>query len=257
MINVSNAFLDAIYNQDIRSFIYGVAVSLQDGTFISLNNDAIYDGGVSIEDSVSEDSELQLGSAIINKLTLSLINFDGRYDIYDFTDARISVQIGLKINGAIESFQRGVYIVTEQDYNNSLLTLTCLDNMSLFERPYSETMLQYPASLLEIINDACTACGVMLATTDFPNSSAIIPAKPNLQGVTFRDVISWAAQCAGCFAKIDNHGLLEIKYYDLNLLQSISDELLEDWAEEVNLCTESEEDLLKMADGKSFLNYVR
>lgn len=239
MINVSNAFLDAIYNKDIRSFIYGVAVSLQDGTFLSLNNDAIYDGGVCIEDSVSQDSELQLGSAIINKLTLRLINFDGRYDIYDFTDARISLTIGLKINGAIESFQRGVYIVTEQDYNNSLLTLTCLDNMSLFERPYTESMLQYPASLLQIVQDACTACGVILATTDFPNCNAVIPVKPNLQGTTFRDVIAWAAQCAGCFAKVDNHGLLEIKFYDFNLLQSASDELLESWTEDIDLATES------------------
>ena len=252
MINVSNAFLDAIYNKDIRSFIYGVAVSLSDGTFLSLNNDAIYDGGISIEDSVSEDSKLQLGSAIINKLTLVLINYDGRYDIYDFTDARIAVTIGLKINGTIESFQRGVYIVTEQDYNNSLLTLTCLDNMSMFERPYSETMLQYPASLLEIVQDACTACGVIMANEYFPNCNAVIPTKPNLQGTTFRDVISWAAQCAGCFAKVDNHGYLEIKFYDFNLLQSATDDLLEAWMEDVDLATESG-DLLITESGDNII----
>lgn len=240
MITVSPAFLDAMYNQDRRSFVYTVGIALADGTSMTLTNEDLFDGGISIEESVSEDSTLQLGSAIINKCTVVLQNFDGRYNYYDFQNARVVVHIGLNIGGTVESFQKGTYIVDEQDFNNSLLTLTCLDNMSLFERAYSDSALAYPASMLEIVKDACTACGVIMATDVFPCCNLIAPSRPNMQGVTFRDVISWAAQCCGCNASIDNLGRLEISYYNFDFLDSITDELLESWTGEVELTAEND-----------------
>lgn len=240
MITVSSAFLDAMYNQDRRSFIYTVGIALADGTSMTLTNEDLFDGGISIEESVSEDSTLQLGSAIINKCTVVLQNFDGRYNYYDFQDARVVVHIGLNIDGTVESFQKGTYVVDEQNFNNSLLTLTCLDNMSLFERAYSDSALAYPASMLEIVKDACTACGVVMATDDFPCCHLIAPVRPTFQGVTFRDVISWAAQCCGCNASVDNLGRLEISYYNFDFLNSITDELLESWTGEVELTDEND-----------------
>lgn len=240
MITVSSAFLDAMYNQDRRSFIYTVGIALADGTSMTLTNEDLFDGGISIEESVSEDSMLQIGSAIINKCTVVLQNFDGRYNYYDFQNARVVVYIGLNIDGTVESFQKGTYIVDEQDFNNSLLTLTCLDNMSLFERTYSDSALAYPASMLEIVKDACIACGVAMATDDFPCCHLIAPVRPTSQGVTFRDVISWAAQCCGCNASIDNLGRLKIGYYNFDFLDSITDELLETGTGEVELTDEND-----------------
>ena len=240
MISVSPAFLDAMYNQDRRSFIYDIDVELADGSTLSLTNEDIYDGGVSIEESVSDDSQLQLGSAIINKCTVVLINFDERWASYDFQDARITVYIGLMLNGTKESFKRGTYIVNEQDFNNSLLTLTCLDDMSLLEQPYKDSTLEYPATLLQIVQDACTSCGVTMGADDFPNCSFVIDTKPTMQGTTYRDVISWVAQAAGCFARIDNDGYLQIKFYDFPFLQSVTEEMLESWTGELELTTENE-----------------
>ena len=254
MIQVSSAFLNEMYVNDVRSFIYNISISLADGTPLVATNEDIYEGGVSIEESVSEDSVLQVGSAIVNKCTIVLTNFDGRFDYYDFMDARVSVSIGLKINGTLESFQRGTYIVIEQDFNNSLLTLSCLDNMSLFERPYSESILTYPASMLDIVKDACTACGVLLATEDFPNSVLVAPAAPTQQGVTFRDVISWVAQCCGCNASIDNNGKLQIKYYDFLALDAFTDELLEDWTGDLDLTAENDAILITESGENIILN---
>lgn len=267
MISVSSAFLDAMYNKDIRSFIYNINVELANGSKLSLKNEDIYNGGVSIEESVSDDSQLQLGSAIINKCTVVLINFDDRWASYNFQDARITVYIGLKVNesdfairqlesseirqtqdgyvrtingSTAEFFKRGTYIVTEQDFNNSLLTLTCLDDMSLFEQPYKDSTLAYPATLLQIVQDACTACRVTMGMEDFPNCNFTIDTKPTMQGTTYRDVISWVAQVAGCFARIDNDGYLQIQFYDFPFLQSVTEEMLADWTGELELTTEDE-----------------
>lgn len=247
----STTFLNEMYN-DNRNFVYNAYITLADGTILNFSNEELSSAGVSIEEAVSEESRLELGSAIINKCTLTVRNFDGIYGIYDFYDAKVILSIGLEINGEIEAFQKGVYYINEQNFNNALLVLTGLDSMSLFERPYTESLLTYPATIQEIIEDACSVCGVEFNGVDFLNSQLLIEKQPTIQGLTFRDVIAWAAQCCACNARLNNVNQLILKYYDFAFLNSISDKLLESWNGVVKLTTEGEE-ILQTEDGEDII----
>ena len=200
-----------------------LAIYYQRKETLLLTNEDIWQGGFTIDDAVSSDSDFQLGSAIINKFTLVINNIYEKYSDYDFSGAEVTVEVGLatdeSVEGAAEYIQKGIYNVDQATYNGSLIRLECLDRMKNFDKPYSESTLVYPASLNQIILDACEKCSVQLGTLDFPHKSYVIENAPEDEKATYREVISWVAQIAGCYARISNVGKLELKWYDRTALE--------------------------------------
>ena len=233
MINVSNAFKEEIKNEN-RNYIININISLTDGTEIELGNPQIWNGGFSIEDGVSGNSSFEIGGAIINKLTLVINNIDESYTNYVFDEAKVIAKIGLKLpDNTTESINKGIFIVNDVAYNGALITLTCLDYMSKFDRPYSESKLEYPATLSEIVRDICSRHNITFVTTSFRNSQYQIDVRPDPEAITDREVLQWCAQIAACWARFDNMGQLHFEWYDTspivslyNLITSDSDKIL-------------------------------
>lgn len=186
----------------------------------------IWFGGLSIEDAVSNDNELQIGGAIINKATLVLNDIENDFKDYDFYDSIVTLYVGLDNldNGRDESVLMGTYLTMEVDYDGSLIRLTCYDNMCKFDKPYKDSTTYYPASLGAIANEVASKCHVPFSGyhANFPNKTFIIPTAPEKDKVTCRQVLSWVAQIAGCFARCDVWGNLEIKWYDMSFLTPAS-----------------------------------
>lgn len=220
MINVSNAFRQELFN-DNRGYFEYVDITLNGGgKTLNLVNEDLWGGGLSIEDAVSKDNSFDIGSAIINKCTVVINNIYDKYSEYDFGNATVFVYVGLKLpDNTIERVRKGTFIVDEAKYNGSIITLSCLDNMSKFDKKYSETNLSYPTTLNQIIRDACDRCGVSLQTYNFPHDNFIVQTRPDDKTTTFREVISWCAQIAGCFCRCDTLGRLELKWYDQETLE--------------------------------------
>ena len=227
MINVSGEYRRLIYNDD-RNFIVTVKMRLADGTKLTIQNNRIMENGIIFDDAVGEDSTFSaIGSAIINSFTLVLNNIYEDFSDYDFTDAVItSIKLALILSdGTVETLNKAiatnedteeVYTVDDTSYNGATITLTCLDNMSKFDKPYSTSNLNYPARLDNIIINACQQCGVTLAasSTTFPKYDFIVANKPSQETTSFREVISWCATIAGCFARCNTQGELELKWFD-------------------------------------------
>lgn len=214
MINVSNEFKKQLA-ADNRNYLEYADITLKDGTVLNLTNKDLWGGGLSIEDAVSSDSSFDIGAAIINKCTLTINNIYDEFSDYIFEDANVMVYVGLELSsGVIEKIRKGVYTVNEANYNGSIITLECLDNMYKFDRPYSESKLVYPATLGEILRDACSVCGVFLQTASFANDNYIVQNRPENDGTTFREVVSWVAQIACKWAKMDSYGRLTLGWYD-------------------------------------------
>ena len=234
MITVSNEYRRLIHD-DKRKFIVTVEMRLADGTQLTIGNDKIMSDGIQFDDAVGEDNSFSaVGSAIINTFTLVLNNIYDDFSEYDFTDAKITkILLGLELSdGTIETLKkayvndslsqdREIYTVDEPSYNGATITLTCLDNMSKFDRPYSETNLIYPTRLDNIIIDACQKCGVTLAANSitFPNYNFEVTERPAQATTSFREVISWVATIAGCFARCNTSGELELKWFDTDTLE--------------------------------------
>ena len=216
MRNVSNAFRNELYN-DNRNYIVSCDITFSDGTKKTVTNAQIWSGGFKVEDSVSGSNNFEIGAAIVGKFTLVLNNIYDDYSEYDFYGAEISnVKCGLKLpDETTESVSFGKYTVDEPKYNGSIITLSCLDNMSKFDRPYSESNLTYPATLGQIVRDACNICDVPLASDSatFDNDDYVVDARPD-DNTTFREVLSWVGQISCHWLKCNNNGQLSLRWYD-------------------------------------------
>ncbi len=219
MRNVSNSFKQQLYN-DNRNYQEYVDITLQDGTELNLANEHLWNGGLSITDAVSGDDSFDIGGAIINKCTVTINNIYDDFSEYDFTDAKVVAYVGLILpDKTIEKIRKGTYAVDDTNYNGSIIVLSCLDNMRKFDKEYSASRLTYPATLNSIVRDACDRCGVTLQTYDFPHDDFVVQERPSDKAATFREVISWAAQIAGCFCRCDVYGRLELKWYNQKALE--------------------------------------
>ena len=220
MINVSNAFKKELFNDNRKYFEY-VDITLDGGgKTLNLTNEDLWGGGMTVEDAVSKDNSFDIGAAIINKSTAVINNIYDKYSEYDFGNATVVPYAGLELpDGRIERIRKGTFIVDEAKYNGSIITLTCLDNMSKFDKPYSESSLKYPATLNVILRDACDRCGVSLQTYNFPHDDFVVQERPEDKATTFREVISWVAQIACCFCRCDVYGRLELKWYNQEALE--------------------------------------
>lgn len=214
MVDTSDEYYKAIYKSG-RQFDAKAEIKLSDGNILNVKNTDIMQGGITIEDAVSDPNKFELGGAIIGELTLVLNNLDDEFSSYDFYNAEINLHIGLVLSdGTTEWIPKGHFTVNEATAENSTITITALDNMSKFDKPYTISALEYPATLSDILQNACYCCDVELYTQDFLNANYEVYERPGDEKITFREIISWAAQLACCFARINYDGKLVLDWYD-------------------------------------------
>lgn len=245
MRDISDRFKNE-QNNDNRNYLKYADITLTDGTVINLTNADFWSNGMKFEDSVSDDNTFNIGSANINTLNLSINNFDGKYTDYDFTDATVICYVGIELepedtsalldttgdkildttgneiivhkNALIEKIRICTMTVIDTPcQNTTIIELECEDNMRKFDRDYSASKLKYPATRKQIIQDACKVCGVTLDTLNFYQDSYQIPARPDDEALTFRQVIAWTCQIGCQYARCDKYGRLTIKWYDTEI----------------------------------------
>ncbi len=219
MINTSSEYKAVICGQDRR--FYGEAnIILTNGITISFNGDKIK--ALKIEDASSQSGKFTLGSAIVNELILSLNNMDDAYSDYDFTGAIIRPSVGLKLSSTIETLQKGVFTADDPKVRSSIITLTALDNMHKFDKPFKDVVQIFPCTNYTLLSAVCMHCGVDLATHSFLNGDYVIQSRPVDDAINCREIISWIATMAGCFARCNTSGELDMKWYDMSVLDADS-----------------------------------
>lgn len=223
MVNVSDAFKAAL-KDDNRNFSGSCTITLTSGESIPVDNSQLWDNGFVIDDATSNAGGFDVGSAIAQKFTLRLNNMYDDFSDYDFTGAEISdVKVSLLLeSGKTESVPKGIYTVNETSYDGDIITLECLDNMHKFDVGYSISNLAYPATLFQIVQDACGCCDVALATDSlqFEYYDYVISEKPDDNTITFRDILTWVGQISGHFWKCNSKGQLTAGWYNMTDLSA-------------------------------------
>ena len=222
MVNVSAAFKAAL-EDDNRNFSGSCTIILSSGETVPIDDSKLWDNGFVVDDSTSGTGSFDIGSAIVQKFTLRLNNIYDDFTNYDFTDAKVSdVRISLNLSGKQESVSKGMYTVNDTSYDGDIITLECLDNMHKFDVGYSKSKLTYPATLLQIVQDACSCCGVVLAndSLQFEYYDYVIQVKPTDDAITFRDVLTWVGQISGHFWKCNTSGQLSAGWYNISDLSA-------------------------------------
>ena len=214
MRNLSTEFKEQ-QNSGNRNYLKYADFTFTDGSTLSITDKDLWSNGFKFEDAVSQSGSFDIGAAIVNKLTLQINNFSGKYTDYIWDGARVVCYIGLELSTGIEKIRICTMTVTDAPYQSTaIISLTCEDSMRLFDRDYSESKLTYPATRLQIIQDACEVCGVTLQSTRFDNDDFVIQNRPDDSSITFRQVIAWVAQMGCQWAKCDEYGRLCFGWYE-------------------------------------------
>ena len=229
MRNLSTEFKEQ-QNSGNRNYLKYADFTFTDGSTLSITDKDLWSNGFKFEDAVSQSGSFDIGAAIVNKLTLQINNFSGKYTDYIWDGARVVCHIGLELSTGIEKIRICTMTVTDAPYQNTaIISLTCEDSMRLFDRDYSESKLTYPATRLQIIQDACNVCGVTLQSTRFDNDDFVIQNRPDDSSITFRQVIAWVAQMGCQWAKCDEYGRLCFGWYEREVPDNFYDLVETPW----------------------------
>ena len=184
-----------------------------------------------------------LGAAVSKTITLTIDNIDERYSKYDFYYARIALYTEadidyqtlrdinndvvkdiendpiLTIEPHIERMQEGVFTVLEPVAIGDVIELTAYDDMWKSDRTFN-TQLTYPTTALQLLQEVCTSCGMVLGSPTFRNSDFSISSVP--EKATGRKIIGYIAQIA-CGNAVIQNGMLTIKTHDFSAFSGITD----------------------------------
>lgn len=170
-----------------------------------------------------------LGVAVSKTITLTIDNIDERYSKYDFYYARIALYTEADIDYQtlrdinfephIERMQEGVFTVLNPVAIGDVIELTAYDDMWKSDRTFS-TQLTYPTTALQLLQEVCTSCGMVLGSPIFRNSDFSISSAP--EKTTGRKIIGYIAQLA-CGNAVIQNGMLTIKTHDFSAFSGITD----------------------------------
>lgn len=153
-----------------------------------------------------------IGEAPAHEVAFTLSNRDGRFDGINLDGARLSVSIGIPTgDGQTALMALGVFTVDSAPRRGYGIEVSALDNVAQLDRPWVSA-LTFPATLLQIASEACTLCGLTLATTDFLNASYWVQTKPVAKGLTCRRIMQWIAALAGSNVFADQMGQIRIAW---------------------------------------------
>jgi hypothetical protein len=189
------------------------------GTY-ELDADDIVSNTLSYDDGSMEGEDFNVGSARKNTFSIAIKNTDGQFDDVQFSGSILQPSVGVQLaDDSFEYVPLGYFIIDTVDaqYSESgaatIYKFSAFDYMAKFEKPFSKVTISYPCTAYQLITAVCLYCGVPLATSDFLNDDLSISAAPT-NDPSCRDMVSYVAQLAGCFARIDRSGFLELAWFD-------------------------------------------
>lgn len=211
MINVTEAYKEAI--KEDRIFDLQDKIILKDDTEIPLTMSEVL--AYSINSATSSDSTFDVGSVVAAKLSLTIDNTDERFEDVDLTDARISTQIGLLVGSTFEYVTKGIFYINSAQDSGDTIVIEAYDKILFLDLPYAESTLAYPATIREILQEACTHCGITLDTTTIgTGANYIVNSRPATDSLTFRDIVSYCGKILGKYAYISADQKLKFTWYE-------------------------------------------
>ena len=95
--------------------------------------------------------------------------------------------------------------------------ITSYDNMSKLDADFSgwlhANQAQFPKTIWQLVQLACQRAGVTLASSSLPINGSYSVQAFYADDLTCRQIISWAAEAAGCYAHINADGKLQFLTY--------------------------------------------
>ena len=200
-----------------------------DGTEVAesyLDTDALQD--LQITEEVNTGDSLTVGSCCTAQLELSLISYDNLLDEKVFDGAELAPYVGVQVGDTVEMVPCGRFVAEEVTRGtDGRVTIKAYDKMSLFDVPCEveksgdsllitagsgSDLLQADYTLADLLSTLCRLLGVEPDSLTFPNAD-YQPGDSFVGSTTCRNVLSYLAQAAGCFATMTRQGKLRLGWY--------------------------------------------
>lgn len=215
MISASAEFKEKIKNGG--KFVNYADITLRDGTVLQLEPSDFSISGFSLTDETTTGG-FEIGTAVGKTIRLTLSNHADKFSLYDFFKSTIFIYVATQIDdGRVLKVGKGKYCVVNPTSPGDTITLSGVDSMYLFDKPYKASTV-FPATLQAILSDCCLDCGVNIGFSQFPNYNFVVSNKPE-EEFSYRDVVSFVAQIAGCNARISVNDALEFVWFDAEFMR--------------------------------------
>ena len=216
MINASQEFKNFVKKG--TKLVNYADITLKDGTVLNLGPSDFSVGGFSMTDKTS-NGKFEIGTAIAKTISVTIANHTNKFSAYDFYKSIIYMYVAVeKEDGTVLKERKGKYYVINPTSPGDTIKLSGVDSMYLFDKPYNPKT--FPATLQTILADCCIDCGVNIGFGEFDNWNFEVMNAP--EECTYRQVVSWVAQIAGCHARINNNDYLELVWYDTSSLEKVN-----------------------------------
>jgi len=214
MISCSAAYKAKINNGDVP--LMRMQLISANGRTIWLEDGQFWGNSISFSDATSQDGAFTVGSAIIGCFNFGLTNFDRSLDSIDFEGATVIPFLYFEINGVNEYLPKGIFYVTSHTTSGNIIKCQSMDGLKLLDQ--SRTSITYPTTVQALVGAICTANGITLDTVTIPNGNFVLNAPTDASGepmnLTDRQMLSYACECIGCYARMNESGHLIIGWYD-------------------------------------------
>lgn len=218
MINTSAEYKETILKN--RVLHHEAKIEFTDGTVITAQDAELYT--FKISDNTSNTNSFDIGAAIAKQLELKIDNIEGDYSERNFSGAKITARVGLELSETTEWLKKGIFYAEPGTLSGDTVSVTALDSMTKFDKSYTKSKLQYPATLGQIVRDACSICDVSMSAdiASFPQSNFVVTTRPPDTSLTFRQILQYAGEIACLFFKINEDDKLTASWYNTSLLES-------------------------------------
>lgn len=178
---------------------------------------------------VRSDGSIIDSSVIISCEFSEEVNSDNNLAVGDVTSSEIIVEMLSTV--PVQQDEMLTYYIIEDDVETLIgqfkvekptvasrtsIKFSAYDNIVKTEQMFSDWLIlnqnKFPMTLLELVQYACSYCGVTLASPDFPHADLQVKAFYG-DGITSRQVLSWAGAIAGRFVRANTEGEIEFAWY--------------------------------------------
>ena len=193
-----------------------------------IDSDIALDGGMNISTQLNPDTDLTLGKAISSEFDVTLVNRGSVREL--FWTEEFTVSMGVDVSGTTYWVQLGLFTGERPEKTILVETVqfTAYDRMQLFEREANGFISGFtidennPKTVRQIYQALCDYCygvsdGSSYESTDDALANIMSRSYTELpfdvQGFTCRDLLSWIAEAAGCYAVITPAGKVKLVWY--------------------------------------------
>ena len=171
---------------------------------------------------VNSSRNLSVGDVTASELTVEILSTDpieqDEVLTYSIIEDGIETQIGV--------FKAEKPTVATR----TSMRFSAYDNIIKTEKLFSDWLREnkslFPMTLLQLVEHACSHCGVVLVTTDFAHADMSVDHF-YADDITCRQILSWASAIAGRFVRANTEGELEFAWYsnvaNITIAPSVSD----------------------------------